>query len=176
MNKKAAKSASKTATKPAKKMSKTPVKAKATKKSAPAKKADSKKATSKSAAKKTVPAKSGTAKPAAMKTTVNKPAANMDFSKILTPLDDRILVKTITEEKKSKSALVLIDSAPDTYIRANVLAVGRGKRNKFGKIRPLDVQTGDKVIYTPRIGNEIKVSGQDLFIIRESDVLGIIEE
>lgn len=180
------KSAKKVAPKPAKKMNKkinkpTPkakmAKAKTAKKSAPAKKADTKKAAPKSAAaKKSVLMKTVVAKTVPEKGTANKAAAKTDYTKILTPLDDRILVEPMAAEKKSKSGLILIDSTPDSYVRARVLAVGRGKRNKFGKIRPLDVQTGDNVLYAPRIGNEIKVSGQDLFIIRESDVLGVIEE
>ncbi len=171
MNKKSVKSAPKKSAKPAKKMTPAATKGKPAKKSAQAKKAAPKGA----APKKPMP-KAVTAKSAPMKATPSKPVSNKDYTKILTPLDDRILVETLKAEKKSSSGLVLIDSAPDSYVRAKVLAVGRGKRNKFGKIRPLDVQTGDKVLYTPRIGNEIKVSGQDLFIIRESDVLGIIEE
>jgi chaperonin GroES len=94
------------------------------------------------------------------------------FNMKLKPLGDRLIVRAIEEEEKTASGLVLPDTAKEKPQKGKVLAVGDGKVNEdTGKRTPLDVKEGDEVLYSKYGGTEIKVDGEDLLVLRESDVL-----
>ena len=93
----------------------------------------------------------------------------------LRPLHDRILVKRIEEEKKTKGGLIIPDTAKEKPMEGNVIAVGRGKVSEEGKLRPLDVHKGDRVLFTKYAGSEIQLGGDEHLIIREEDVLAVLE-
>lgn len=100
----------------------------------------------------------------------------VNFSHVLTPLDDRILVEIVKSEKMTPGGLYIPDTAEVSgNFKAQVLAVGRGARDKKGRLRPLDVKVGDTVLVTEYAGTPAKVMERDLRILRESEVLGIIE-
>jgi chaperonin GroES len=91
------------------------------------------------------------------------------------PLHDRILVKRLDEESKTSGGLFIPDSAKEKPIQAKVVAVGAGKRDKDGKIVPLDVKAGDRVLFSKYSGTEVKIDGEEHLILREDDILGVIE-
>jgi chaperonin GroES len=91
------------------------------------------------------------------------------------PLHDRILVKRLEEEGKTSGGLFIPDSAKEKPIQAKVIAVGAGKRDKDGKIIPLDVKAGDKVLFSKYSGSEIKIDGDDHLILREDDLLAVLD-
>ena len=93
----------------------------------------------------------------------------------LRPLGDKILVKRVEAESKTKSGIVLPDTAKEKPKRGKVLAVGDGKLDDDGKRIPLDVAEGDEVLYSKYGGTEIKVEGEDLLVLRESDVLAKVQ-
>ena len=90
------------------------------------------------------------------------------------PLHDRIIVKRLEEESKTKGGLIIPDTAKEKPHQGKVVAVGAGKRED-GKVLPLDVKTGDTVLFTKYAGTEIKLDGEDHLILREDDVLGVVE-
>ena len=91
------------------------------------------------------------------------------------PLQDRILVKRIAEEEKTKGGIIIPDTAKEKPIEGKVLAVGNGKVLEDGKVRPLDVKAGDRILFTKYAGTEIKLDGEEHLIIREEDILGVVE-
>ena len=91
------------------------------------------------------------------------------------PIHDRLLVKRIEEEKKTKGGLIIPDTAKEKPMEGNVIAVGRGKVGEDGKLRPLDVHKGDRVLFTKYAGSEIQLGGDEHLIIREEDVLAVLE-
>ncbi len=91
------------------------------------------------------------------------------------PLQDRLLVKRIDEEETSKGGIIIPDTAKEKPSEGKVLAVGNGKVNDDGKVTPLDVKKGDRVLFSKYAGTEIQVEGEERIIIREDDVLGVIE-
>ncbi len=91
------------------------------------------------------------------------------------PLQDRILVRRVEEVEKTRGGLFIPDSAKERPAEGNVISVGAGKRNEDGKLFPLDVKVGDRVLFAKYAGSEIKVGGVDHIIIREDEVLGIVE-
>ena len=91
------------------------------------------------------------------------------------PLQDRLLVKRIAAEEKSKGGIIIPDSAKEKPIEGEVVAVGNGKILDDGKTRALEVKTGDKVLFGKYSGTEIKVDGEEHIILREDEVLGIFE-
>jgi chaperonin GroES len=93
----------------------------------------------------------------------------------LRPLHDRLLVKRIEEDKKTKGGLIIPDTAKEKPMEGNVIAVGRGKVSEDGKLRPLDVHKGDRVLFTKYAGSEIQLGGDEHLIIREEDVLAVLE-
>jgi chaperonin GroES len=93
----------------------------------------------------------------------------------LRPLHDRILVKRIEEEEKTKGGLIIPDTAKQKPMEGKVIAVGKGKLDEDGKLRPLDVHKGDRVLFGKYSGSEIQVAGDEHLIIREDDVLAVIE-
>ncbi len=92
------------------------------------------------------------------------------------PLHDRLIVKRIEEgEQKSAGGIIIPDTAKEKPQEGKVLAVGKGKVNEDGKVLPLDVKTGDRILFGKYSGSEIKVDGEECLILREDEVLGIIE-
>ena len=91
------------------------------------------------------------------------------------PLHDRVLVKRIEGDEKSSGGIIIPDSAQEKPSEGEVLAVGPGARGDDGKIHPLDVKTGNKILFGKWSGSEIKIEGEDLIIMKESDIMGIIQ-
>jgi chaperonin GroES len=91
------------------------------------------------------------------------------------PLQDRILVKRIDEEAKTKGGIIIPDTAKEKPQEGKVIAVGGGKVNEDGKKMPLDVKAGDRILFGKWSGTEVKIDGEDYLIMKESDILGIIE-
>jgi chaperonin GroES len=91
------------------------------------------------------------------------------------PLHDRILVKRLEEEEKTKGGIIIPDSAKEKPIEGKVVAVGKGKVLENGDVRPLEVKDGDRILFGKYSGTEIKIEGEDFLMMREDDVLGIIE-
>jgi len=92
------------------------------------------------------------------------------------PLQDRIIVKRIAEEEKTKGGIIIPDSAKEKPIEGKVIAAGNGKVLEDGKVRPLDIKAGDRVLFSKYAGTEIKIDGEEHLIMREEDILGVIEE
>ncbi|MFD1950019.1 MULTISPECIES: co-chaperone GroES [Sphingomonas] len=90
------------------------------------------------------------------------------------PLHDRVLVKRIEAEEKTAGGIIIPDSAKEKPQEGEVVAAGTGLRSDDGKITPLDVKAGDKILFGKWSGTEVKVDGQDLIIMKESDILGIV--
>ncbi len=91
------------------------------------------------------------------------------------PLHDRVLVKRLQEEEKTKGGIIIPDTAKEKPQTGEIMAAGPGKRQEDGKLVPLDVKTGDKVLFSKYAGTEIKVEGEELLIMREDDIMGVIE-
>jgi chaperonin GroES len=94
----------------------------------------------------------------------------------LRPLHDRVIVKRLEETRTSPGGIVIPDTAAEKPIRGEVVAIGTGKIMEDGKVRPLDVKVGDKVLYGKYSGTEVKLNGQDLLVMREEDIMAVIEE
>ncbi len=92
------------------------------------------------------------------------------------PLQDRIMVKRIEEEEKTKGGIIIPDTAKEKPIQGEVVAVGQGKRDDSGNLIPLEVKVGDRVLFGKYAGTEVKINGEEHLIMREDDILGIIEE
>ncbi len=91
------------------------------------------------------------------------------------PLQDRIIVKRIDEEETTKGGIIIPDSAKEKPQEGKVIAVGKGKITDDGKLQPLDVKKGDRVLFSKYSGTEITIEGEEHLIIREDDVLGVCE-
>jgi len=91
------------------------------------------------------------------------------------PLHDRILVRRLDEEEKTAGGIIIPDTAKEKPSEGEIVAVGSGIRGEDGSVTPLDVKNGDRVLFGKYGGTEVKVDGEDLLILRESDVLGIID-
>lgn len=92
------------------------------------------------------------------------------------PLHDRIVVKPLEELARTAAGLVIPDTATQNPVRGEVLAVGKGKRLKDGGLRPLDVNAGDKVLFGEYAGQRVQVYGEELLVLREDDVVGVLED
>ena len=92
------------------------------------------------------------------------------------PLQDRVIVKRVEEEEKTKGGIIIPDTAKEKPIEGKVIAVGKGKVREDGKVQPLDVKKGDRILFGKYAGTEIKVEGQEHLIMREDDILGIVEQ
>ena len=90
------------------------------------------------------------------------------------PLHDRVLVRRIEAEEKTAGGIIIPDSAKEKPSEGEIVAVGSGTRAEDGKITPLDVKAGDRILFGKWSGTEVKVEGEDLLIMKESDVLGVI--
>ncbi len=91
-----------------------------------------------------------------------------------TPLHDRILVRRVEEAETSRGGIIIPDSAKDKPQEGEVISAGKGKVNEEGKVRPLDVKEGDRILFGKYSGTEIKLDGEDFIIMREEEVLGVI--
>jgi chaperonin GroES len=91
------------------------------------------------------------------------------------PLHDRVLVRRVEAEEKTAGGIIIPDTAKEKPQEGEVIAVGAGARDESGKLVPLDVQAGDRILFGKWSGTEVKIDGEDLIIMKESDVLGIIE-
>ena len=91
------------------------------------------------------------------------------------PLHDRVIVKRMEEERKTASGIVIPDAATEKPDQGEIIAVGNGKIGDDGKVRPMNVKVGDKVLFAKYSGTEVKMNGKKLLILRESDLLGILE-
>ena len=91
------------------------------------------------------------------------------------PLHDRIIVERLEEETKTAGGLIIPDTAKEKPQQGKVIAVGKGKKTEDGKILPLDVKVGDKILFGKYAGTEIKIEGQEFLMMREDDVLGVVE-
>jgi chaperonin GroES len=91
------------------------------------------------------------------------------------PLQDRVIVKRIAEEEKTKGGIIIPDTAKEKPQEGKVVAVGKGKVNDDGKLTALDVKVGDKILFGKYSGSEIKMNGEEHLIMREDDILGVIE-
>ena len=91
------------------------------------------------------------------------------------PLQDRIVVKRLAAEEKTAGGLIIPDTAKEKPIQGKVIAVGNGKVTKDGKVRPIDVKVGDTVLFGKYSGTEVKLDGEELVVLRQDDVLGVVE-
>ncbi|HYG26253.1 MAG TPA: co-chaperone GroES [Caulobacteraceae bacterium] len=91
------------------------------------------------------------------------------------PLGDRVLVRRVEEEEKTRGGIIIPDTAKEKPQEGEVIAVGPGARDETGKIQPLDVQAGDRILFGKWSGTEVKLNGEDLLIMKESDILGVLE-
>jgi chaperonin GroES len=92
------------------------------------------------------------------------------------PLQDRVIVKRLEEETKTKGGIIIPDSAKEKPIEGKVIAVGKGKYADDGNLIKLDVKVGDKVLFSKYGGTEVKIDGEEYLIMREDDILGVIEK
>ena len=92
------------------------------------------------------------------------------------PLQDRVIVKRVQEEEKTKGGIIIPDTAKEKPIEGQVVAVGNGKVLEDGKVRPLDIKAGDRVLFSKYAGTEIKIDEQEFLILREDEVLAILEK
>ncbi|OQW93489.1 MAG: co-chaperone GroES [Beggiatoa sp. IS2] len=91
------------------------------------------------------------------------------------PLHDRVVVKRMEEERKTAAGIVIPDTATEKPIRGQVVAVGKGKILENGQVRPLDVKVNDKVLFGKYSGTEIKIDGEEVLVMREEDIMAVIE-
>ena len=91
------------------------------------------------------------------------------------PLHDRVVVRRVEEDTKTAGGIIIPDTAKEKPMQGEIVAVGPGARDEQGKIVPLDVKAGDRVLFGKWSGTEVKTDGQDLLIMKESDILGVIE-
>jgi len=91
------------------------------------------------------------------------------------PLHDRVVVRRVDSEEKTKGGIIIPDTAKEKPQEGEVVAVGPGARDDNGKLQPLDVKAGDRILFGKWSGTEVKIDGKDLLIMKESDVLGVVE-
>jgi len=91
------------------------------------------------------------------------------------PLQDRVLVRRIEQEEKTAGGIIIPDTAKEKPMEGEVIAAGPGVRGEDGKLHPLDVKAGDRILFGKWSGSEVKIDGEELIIMKESDILGIIE-
>ena len=91
------------------------------------------------------------------------------------PLHDRVVVRRLEGEEKSKGGIIIPDTAKEKPQEGEIIAVGPGARDESGKLVPLDVKTGDRILFGKWSGTEVKIDGEELLIMKESDIMGIVE-
>jgi len=92
------------------------------------------------------------------------------------PLHDRVLVKRLDADAKTKGGIIIPDTVKEKPMEGQVVAVGGGMRTEDGRVRPLDVKKGDRILFGKWSGSEVKIDGDELMIMKESDILGVIED
>ncbi len=92
------------------------------------------------------------------------------------PLHDRILVKRLEEKEVTKGGIIIPDSAKEKPVEGKIVAAGKGKVNENGEVKPLEVKEGDRILFGKYAGTEIKIEGEEFLMMREDDVLGVIED
>ncbi len=92
------------------------------------------------------------------------------------PLQDRVLIRRIEEEEKTKGGIIIPDTAKEKPMEGEVIAAGPGARGDDGALHPLDVKVGDRVLFGKWSGTEIKIEGKDLVVMKESDIMGVVEQ
>jgi chaperonin GroES len=92
------------------------------------------------------------------------------------PLQDRVLVRRIEQEEKTSGGIIIPDTAKEKPMEGEVIAAGPGARGEDGKLQPLDVKVGDRVLFGKWSGTEIKIDGEDLVVMKESDIMGVLED
>ena len=92
------------------------------------------------------------------------------------PLHDRVLVRRLEEDEKTVGGIIIPDTAKEKHMEGKVVAVGPGARNDSGELSPLDVKAGDRILFGKWSGSEVKINGEELVIMKESDIMGIIED
>jgi len=92
------------------------------------------------------------------------------------PLHDRVVIERMEEERMSSGGIVIPDSATEKPIRGEVVSIGKGKISESGELRPLDVKPGDEVLFGKYSGTEIKIDGIDLLVMREDDIMGVLDK
>src|SRR5690349_23317840 len=101
--------------------------------------------------------------------------ANQETGMKFRPLQDRVLLRRVDQEEKTSGGIIIPDTAKEKPMQGEVIAVGPGARDETGKLQPLDVKAGDRVLFGKWSGTEVKIDGEELLIMKESDVLGVIE-
>jgi chaperonin GroES len=91
------------------------------------------------------------------------------------PLHDRVVVRRIDAEEKTKGGIIIPDTAKEKPQEGEVIAVGPGARDESGKVQPLDLKAGDRVLFGKWSGTEVRIDGEDLLIMKESDIMGVVE-
>ena len=91
------------------------------------------------------------------------------------PLHDRVLVRRVESEEKTRGGIIIPDTAKEKPIEGEVLAVGNGSRDEQGKVHALDVKVGDRILFGKWSGTEVKIDGEDLLVMKESDIMGVID-
>src|SRR3984893_901901 len=99
----------------------------------------------------------------------------MEFLMEFRPLHDRVLVRRVEQEAKTTGGIIIPDTAQEKPMEGEIIAVGPGARADDGKVQPLDVKTGDRVLFGKWSGTEIKIDGEELMIMKESDIMGLLE-
>ena len=94
----------------------------------------------------------------------------------LTPLHDRILVRRLEEQETTRGGLIIPDTAKDKPQEGEVVSAGKGKISEEGKVRPLDVKAGDRILFGKYSGSEVKIDGNEYLILREDEILGVLEK
>jgi chaperonin GroES len=92
------------------------------------------------------------------------------------PLHDRVIVRRVEEERRSAGGIVIPDTATEKPIKGEVIAAGRGKILENGNVRPMDIKVGDRVLFGKYSGTEVKVDGQELLVMREEDIMAVLED
>ncbi len=122
--------------------------------------------------------KKAASKKVVAKKVVAKIQPKVDLTKFLTPLDDRLIVQLTEREAKTAGGLYIPDTVSTVTgnLEGHVIAIGRGHRDKKGRIRPLDVSVGDRILFPQYSGSKIDIQGADVVILRESDVMGLFQK
>jgi chaperonin GroES len=94
----------------------------------------------------------------------------------LCPLQDRVLIRRVDPDKKTTGGILIPDNVQEKPMEGDVLAVGPGARDKAGTLQPLDIKTGDRVLFAKWSGTEVKLDGEELMIMKESDVMGVVDQ
>lgn len=105
-----------------------------------------------------------------------QPQSKGEPSVKIRPLHDRVIVRRLEEERKSPGGIVIPDTAKEKPIQGEITAVGHGKILEDGKLRPLDVKVGDKILFGKYSGTEVRIGNEELLVMREEDIMGVVEK